>query len=69
LEKVFDEVIERYAKTLPRKPEYVQLKLGAFDRSYVFYLYVKEPHDIFAVHPAFVKEITEAWDMARGKLP
>jgi len=67
LEKVFDEVIERYAKKLPRKPEYVQLKMGAFDRSYVFYLYVKEPHDIFDVHPTFVKEITEAWDRARGK--
>jgi len=67
LEKTFDEVIERYVKKLPRKPEYVQLRMGAFDRSYAFYLYVKKPQDIFAVHPAFVKEITEAWDKARGK--
>lgn len=67
LEKAFDEVIMRYAEKLPRKPEYVQLRIGAFDRSYAFYLYVKKPQDIFAVHPAFVKEITKAWDRARGK--
>jgi len=67
LEKMFDEVIERYAEKLPRKPEYVQLRLGAFDRTYVFYLYVRKPHDIFIIHPAFVKEITQAWDKARGK--
>jgi len=67
LEKTFDEVIEQYEKKLPRKPEYVQLRQGAFDRSYVFYLYVKKPQDIFAIPPAFVKEITEAWDRARGK--
>jgi small conductance mechanosensitive channel len=67
LEKAFDEVIERYEKKLPRKPEYVQLRLGAFDRGYVFYLYVKAPQDIFTVHPAFVKEITEAWEKAKEK--
>jgi len=67
LEKVFDEVIAQYTEKLPRKPEYVQLRIGAFDRSYAFYLYVKKPQDIFAVHPALVKEITEAWDKARRK--
>jgi small-conductance mechanosensitive channel len=67
LEKIFNEVMERYAKNLPKKPEYVQLRIGAFDRSYAFYLYVKNPHDIFAIHPMFVREITEEWDKARGK--
>jgi len=67
LEKTFDEVITQYSEKLPRKPEYVQLRMGAFDRSYAFYLYVKKPQDIFAIHPAFVKEITQAWDKARGK--
>ncbi len=67
LEKTFDEVIERYVKNLPRKPEYVQLRIGAFDRGYAFYLYVEKPQDIFAIHPEFVKEITKAWDKARGK--
>jgi len=67
LEKTFDEVITRYSEKLPRKPEYVQLRMGAFDRSYAFYLYVKKPQDVFIIHPAFVKEITQAWDRARGK--
>lgn len=67
LEKAFDEVIERYAKELPKKPEYVTIRQGAFDRSYAFYLYVKKPRDIFSMHPAFVKDITRAWDKARGK--
>jgi len=67
LEKAFDEVIERFAEKLARKPEYAQLSMGAFDRTYAFYLYVKKPQDIFTIHPAFVKEITEAWDRARGK--
>lgn len=67
MEKTFDEVIERYAEKLPRKPEYAQLRIGAFDRGYAFYLYVKKPQDIFVIHPEFVKEITEAWDKARGK--
>jgi hypothetical protein len=67
LEKIFDEVIERYAKKLPKKPEYVQLRIGAFDRGYAFYLYVKKPQDVFDIYPEFVKEITCAWDRARGK--
>jgi small-conductance mechanosensitive channel len=67
LEKTFDEVIERYGEKLVIKPEYAQLSMGAFDRSYVFYLHFKKPQDIFTVHPAFVKDITQAWDRARGK--
>jgi small-conductance mechanosensitive channel len=67
LEKMFNELIERYAKKLPKKPEYIQLRIGAFDRVYLFNLYLKESQDIFAIHPAVVKEITEAWDRTRGK--
>jgi len=67
LEKTFDEVIERYIEKLPRKPEYTMLSIGAFARNYVFYLYVKQPQDIFKVHPEFVKEVVKAWDSAKGK--
>lgn len=67
LESVFDQVIARYEKDLPRKPEYAQMSVGAFERRYVFYLYVKRPQDVFAMHPAFVREITEAWDKAKEK--
>jgi len=67
LESIFDKVIAKYEKDAPRKPEYAQMAVGAFDRRYLFYLYVKRPQDVFTMHPAFVKEITEAWDKAREK--
>jgi hypothetical protein len=67
LESIFDKVIAKYEKEMPVKPEYAQVSVGAFDRRYLFYLYVKRPQDVFTLHPAFVKEITEAWDKTRGK--
>jgi small conductance mechanosensitive channel len=67
LEKTFDGVIARFEKELPKKPEYAQLSVGAFERKYAFYLYVKKPREIFTVNPEFVKRITEAWDNARKK--
>lgn len=69
LEKTFDEVIAPLDKKFqfPRKPEYAQLSVSAFDRKYAFYLYVRKPKEIFTVHPEFVKQITEAWEIARKK--
>ena len=68
LESVFDKVIAKYEKDAPRKPEYAQMSIGAFERRYVFYLYVRRPQDVFTLHPQFVREITEAWDKAREKV-
>jgi len=65
LEKVFDSVIERYSNELPRKPEYTMQGTTAFERRYVFYLYVKKAKDIFTIQPSFVREITEAWEKAK----
>lgn len=67
LQSIFDKVIAKYEKDAPRKPEYAQMSVGAFERRYLFYLYVKRPQDVFAMHPVFVKEITEAWDKAKEK--
>jgi small-conductance mechanosensitive channel len=67
LESLFDKVVAKYEKEMPRKPEYAQMSIGAFDRRYLFYLYVKRPQDVFTLHPEFVREITEAWDKARVK--
>ena len=68
LESVFDEVIAKYEKEMPRKPAYAQISVGAFERRYVFYLYVRRPQDVFTVHPAFVRDVTEGWDKAKGKV-
>ena len=62
LEKIFEEIVERYTQELPRKIEFEQVGMKSFERSYVFYLYVEEPKKIFTIHPKFVREITEAWD-------
>jgi small-conductance mechanosensitive channel len=62
LESVFDEVIERYAEKLPRKPEYKMTKLTRLDRIYMFYLYVESPEDIFTLQPTFLRELTERWE-------
>jgi len=67
LEKMFDEVIEQYAERLPRKPEYAMARLTSFARHYMFYLYVESSRDIFTLQPAFIKDITEAWDKATSK--
>ena len=67
LERAFGSVIERYSDKLPKKPWFVMLGTTAFERRYVFYLYVKDPKDVFAVQPAFTREITEAWEKAKQK--
>ncbi len=64
---IFDEVIGRYEKKLPKKPEYVQMSIGGFQRNYLFSLFVKKPQDVFKLHPEFVEEIMKAWDKARAK--
>lgn len=64
---MFDEVIERFEKKVPRKPEYAELSITAFQRSYLFYLYVKKPRDVFKLQPEFVGDVMKAWDQARGK--
>jgi len=67
LEKAFDSVVERYSDKLPKKPEYVIQGIGAFERRYMFYLYVKNPKDIFTIQPSFVREIADTWEKAKKK--
>jgi len=67
LERAFGSVIERYSDKLPKKPWFVMLGTTAFERRYVFYLYLKDPKDVFAVQPAFTREITEAWEKTKAK--
>ena len=64
LEKTFDKVIEQYAEKLPRKSEYAMTKMTSLARNYMFYLYIESPRDVFTLQPAFVRDITKAWDEA-----
>jgi len=67
LERTFDKVIAQYAEKLPRKPEYAMTRITSLARNYMFYLYIESPRDIFTLQPAFVRDITEAWDEAVAK--
>jgi small-conductance mechanosensitive channel len=65
--EIFNEVFERYAHTLPKKPSYMLVRSGAFERVYMVYLYVEHPEDIFVLRPQIVEEIFKRWDMERAK--
>jgi len=47
LEELLDKVADRYAETLPKKPGFKTTKLTRLDRTYMFYIYVEDPQDIF----------------------
>ena len=66
LEELLDKVIGRYAEMLPKKPEYQATKLTRLDRSYIFYIYVEDPKDIFILQPKIMREIIQAWDKAKA---
>ncbi|MEM2971026.1 MAG: mechanosensitive ion channel [Candidatus Bathyarchaeia archaeon] len=65
ISEIFNEVFERYAYTLPKKPSYMLVRSGAFERVYMVYLYVKHPQDIFALRPQIAEEVFKRWDMER----
>lgn len=65
LEEMLDNVIECYAEKLPRKPEYQATKLTRLDRTYMFYIYVEDPKDIFTLQPKMLKKIIQAWEKAK----
>lgn len=67
LEKLFDDVVEKYKERLPRKPWYVMLRVTNVARHYMFYLYVESPRDIFTLQPVFVRDMTQAWEKAKAK--
>jgi len=65
LEEIFDNVIEEYAKKLPKKPWYVMTKITSFAKHYMFYIYVENSKEIFTIPPKFVREITAAWEKSK----
>jgi small-conductance mechanosensitive channel len=65
--EIFNEVFERYAHMLPKKPSYMLVRSGAFERVYMIYLYVEHPEDIFVLRPQITEEIFKRWDMERAK--
>lgn len=66
-EEILDRIAESYAGKMLRKPEHELVKLTNFSRNFVFYVYVKDPRDLFRLQPSILRDVTELWDEARKK--
>jgi small conductance mechanosensitive channel len=66
-EEVLGRVAERFAEKLLKKPEYEVVKLTNFSRNFVFYVYVRDPRDLFQLQPSILRDITELWDEAKKR--
>ncbi|MHA1833331.1 MAG: mechanosensitive ion channel family protein [Candidatus Baldrarchaeia archaeon] len=67
LERIFNRVVEEFSEKVSKKPQYTMVRLSRSERVYRFYLYFKNPEDLFTVPSEFLAKITEAWDQARTK--
>jgi len=65
--EIFNEVFERHRHTLPKKPSYMLLRSGGFERVYMVYLYVEHPEDVFYLRPQIAEEVFKRWDMERSQ--
>ena len=66
--QIFNEIFERYRHLLPKKPSYMLVRSGAFERVYMVYLYVEHSEDIFGLRPQIAEEVYKRWDMERARL-
>jgi small-conductance mechanosensitive channel len=64
--EIFDQVFNEYVEKLPRKPSYMLLRSGGFERVYLIYLYVKQPEDVFILRPRITEEVFKRWDEERS---
>jgi small conductance mechanosensitive channel len=68
LNKIFDDISDRYSRILPKKPQYALMRSTFTERVYMIYLYVDKPQDIFTLRPRVSDEIFQRWDQERAKL-
>jgi small conductance mechanosensitive channel len=64
--EIFEKVFENHSE-LPKKPEFMMLRSGGFERVYLIYLYVKFATDVFSLRPRIAHEVFTMWDEARAK--
>ncbi|NWG10643.1 mechanosensitive ion channel [Candidatus Bathyarchaeota archaeon] len=65
--QIFGEVFERYEHLFPKKPSYMLVRSGGFERVYMVYLYVENPKDVFVYRPQIAEDVFKRWDMERAK--
>jgi small conductance mechanosensitive channel len=66
--EILDKMVESYAEEMPKMPEYDLVELTNFSRTYVFYIYVEDPRDVFMLQPRILKDIIELRDRERKEL-
>jgi len=65
--EIFTQILTQYASKLPRKPTYMLLRSGAFERVYTVYVYVENPEDFFELRQKIAEEVFVKWDAFRLK--
>ncbi|MGQ9552191.1 MAG: mechanosensitive ion channel family protein [Candidatus Bathycorpusculaceae bacterium] len=65
--EIFDQVFEQYSHNFQKKPSYMLVRSGAFERVYMVYLYVENPESIFILRQQVAEEVFKRWDMERMK--
>jgi small-conductance mechanosensitive channel len=68
LNQFFSQIFDSYSRILPRRPAFMLVRSGAFERVYLVYLYVDKPQEIFTLRPKIADEMFQCWDEERAKL-
>ena len=66
LHSLFEELSSKYAKILPKRPEYAVTTMGRVERKYAFYLYFDRAEDVFTIQPKFLDELIAGWEKAKA---
>lgn len=65
--ELLDQTFAKHADKLSKKPSYMLLRSGGFERVYMIYLYVKHPEDVFTLRPQIAEELFKLWDEERAR--
>lgn len=65
LSEIFNEVLQRNGKMLPRPPLCEINRSDSSGRKYKIFLWVKNPHNIFELKPKIIDEVFRQWDAAK----
>jgi small-conductance mechanosensitive channel len=64
--EILEQILTKHADKLPKKPNYMILRSGGFERVYLIYLYVKHPAGVFTLRPQITEEVFKLWDEERS---
>jgi small-conductance mechanosensitive channel len=65
--EILNEVFKLHEERFAKKPSYMILRSGGFERVYMIYIYVRNPEDIFTLRTQIAEEAFVLWDKERAK--